>query len=437
MSPEQPESRFDFRLLVALLLLAPTIFFTWRTWDDLATRRDLRTELAEIGHVRYGLFNAKRWVDQILPILDKQIDAIDLTGGGNGASLRPMAERALYNLLDQVKAQLAPKPASNDFASQAMAAMVNSMITGLRPRVPQFADVVLKELGSKDNKEAIKKYIAGLISDGAKNTFSPVDMTWYNAILKSHNCADAAACQQQLGKRIDEADGRITQSYLIALISAALAIFLLFARPGRLSRLAVVIALLFCGTLLVGGVLSPMLEVEARISSVNLVFFGEPISFGQQILYYQSKTVLEVFQTLIQLGQPEMWVVAVLLLTFSVIFPLLKILTLGCCVIRPDWLGKYRLARFFALESSKWSMADVMALSIFMSFVAFNGVISSALGGLQSAGAQIVIPTDSSRVLAGFYLFIGFVLTSLFLSWKMGRDLKQSSQSQPIAQPTK
>src|SRR6185437_12504790 len=395
-SPAQPDSRFDLRILVALLLLASTIFFTWRTWDDLATRRDLRTELAEIGHVRYGLFNAKRWVDQILPILNKQVDAIDLTGGGNGASLRPMAERALYSLLDQVKEQLAPKPAANDFASQAMAAMVNSMITGLRPRVPQFADVVLKELGSKDNKEAIKKYIGGIISDGAKNTFSPVDMTWYSTILKSHNCANASDCQRLFSDRIEQADRRITQSYLIALIAAALAIFLLLSRPSPLSRPAVVIALLFCVTLLVGGVLSPMLEVEARISSVNMTFFGEPISFGQQVLYYQSKTVLEVFQTLIQIGQPEMWVVAVLLLTFSVIFPLLKILTLGCCVIRPDCLGKYRLARFFALESSKWSMADVMALSIFMSFVAFNGVISGALGGLQNAGSQIVIPTDSS-----------------------------------------
>jgi hypothetical protein len=183
-------------------------------------------------------------------------------------------------------------------------------------------------------------------------------------------------------------------------------------------------------TLLAGGVLSPMLEVEAKISQVQFTFFGQPISFDEQVLYYQSKTVLEVFRTLIDIGKPEMWIVAVLLLTFSVIFPTLKILTLGVCLIRLDWLRKSHLARFFALESSKWSMADVMALSIFMSFVAFNGVISSALGGLQSPGAQIRIPTDSSQILAGFYLFIGFVMASLFLSWKLERDIKGGAELQ-------
>jgi hypothetical protein len=416
--------RFDLRLLAALLLLVPTVFFTWSTWSELEARRGLRTELAEINHARYGLFNASRWVDQIVPILSSQVDALNLTAG-NRASLRPMTERALYRLLDQVKEQLAPKPgAGGGFAAQAMGAMINTLIDGLRPRVPEFADTVLKELGSKENKAAIKKFIGGIIADGAKNTFSPVDMTVYSGILNRYGCADAAACRGVIGQRISEADRRITRGYLAALASAALALFLLLAQRKRLGRAAVALAILLSATLLAGGVLSPMLEVEARISRVDLTFFGQPVSFGEQVLYYQSKTVLEVFHTLIDVGQPEMWVVAVLLLTFSVIFPALKILTLGSCLVRPDWLTRYRLARFFALESSKWSMADVMAIAIFMSFVAFNGVISGALGGLKSPGSQIVIPTDSSQVLAGFYLFIGFVLSSLFLSRKLEKDLK-------------
>lgn len=418
------DPRFDFRLLAALLLLVPTVFFTWRTWNDLAARRDLRTNLAEISHARYGLFDAGRWVEQILPIIDQQIDALDLTAG-NQASLRPMAERALYRLLDQVKEEMAPKPgAGGGFAAQAMSTMVNSMIDGLRPKVPEFADTVLKELGSKDNKEAIKKYIGGIVAEGAKNTFSPVDRTEYSRILKQYGCADGAACHSAIGKRIDEANRGISREYMAALGSAALAFVLLIWQRKRLSRAGVGLAILFCLTLLAGGVLSPMLEVEARISRIDMTFFGQPLSFGEQVLYYQSKTVLEVFHTLIDIGQPEMYVVAVLLLTFSVIFPALKMLTIGACLMRPEWLTRNRIARFFALESSKWSMADVMAIAIFMSFVAFNGVISGALGGLQSPGAQIVIPTDSSQVLAGFYLFIGFVLSSLFLSRKLEKDFK-------------
>src|SRR5579863_7010368 len=102
MHPNGPTRKFDFRLPIALLLLAPAILFTFRTWDGLASRRLLRMDRAEIGHIRYGLFNADRWVSQILPILNKQIDALDLTKQ-NKDSLRPMVERALYRLLDQVK----------------------------------------------------------------------------------------------------------------------------------------------------------------------------------------------------------------------------------------------------------------------------------------------------------------------------------------------
>ena len=419
--------RPDFRFIAALLLLVPAIFFTWRTWDELGTRRLLRSDLAEIGHIRYGLFNADRWVEQILPILNKQIDALDLTKQ-NKDSLRPMVERALYRLLDQVKEQLAPKPApgapSSGFMAQATALMANTMISSLRPRVPQFAGVVLAELGSKENKEAVKRYLGGMIAEGAKNTFTPVDMTGYAGILRHYGCKDAAACRVVLGDRIKQSDGSINGSYRIALASTALALVLLLFRR-RLQWFDVLVLLLFCGALLAGGVLSPMLEVEAKITSVSLTFFGQPVSFGEQVLYYQSKTVLEVFRTLIDVGKPEMWIVAVLLVTFSVVFPSLKILTLGMTLGRPEWIGKYRIVKFFALESSKWSMADVMALSIFMSFVAFNGVISSALEGIRSPGTQIVIPTDSSQILAGFYLFLGFVLASLFLSWKLEREMKK------------
>ena len=69
-------------------------------------------------------------------------------------------------------------------------------------------------------------------------------------------------------------------------------------------------------------------------------------------------------------------------------------------------------------------MADVMALAIFMSFVAFNGLIGSAMSGLKGPGAELVIPTDSSKILPGFYLFVGFCLASLWLAKKLERSMK-------------
>ena len=100
VAPSQPgtdrQLKIDFRIVAGVLLLAAAIPFTWLTIDGLSSRRRLRTELAEITHVRYGLLNADRWVEKIVPILEANIDALDLKAASR-ASLRPTVENALYH----------------------------------------------------------------------------------------------------------------------------------------------------------------------------------------------------------------------------------------------------------------------------------------------------------------------------------------------------
>jgi uncharacterized membrane protein (DUF485 family) len=149
------------------------------------------------------------------------------------------------------------------------------------------------------------------------------------------------------------------------------------------------------------------------------------------VLYFQSKSVLEVFRTLIAQGRPDMWIVGVLVLMFSIVFPVLKIFTAVFYIYKPSLLRENRVARFLVLESSKWSMADVMALAIFMAFVAFNGLIANTMGALKGTGVELAIPTDSSKILPGYYLFVGFCMAGLFLSRKLERGIRASQDTEP------
>jgi hypothetical protein len=375
---------------------------------------------------------------RILPILDARVDALDLKAPDQ-PSLRPSVEKALYRLLDSVKEKMSAKNSESASAGlgsllggQGNAFMANLMVGALRPHVPEYTDVVLAELGKPENKDAFKKYIKSVLADGARNTFGNVDMRWYSYILKEHGCTDTAACQQELGDEIGRKDAKIRTDYWTVLVSSALAFALLLTAGPVLRRSGTVVLLLFCIVLLAGGVLTPMLEVEAKISRLGVTFMGQPISFADQVVYFQSKSVLEVFRTLVTAGRPDMWVVGVLVLMFSIVFPVLKIFTLTFCLYKPALLRGNPVARFFGLESSKWSMADVMALAIFMSFVAFNGLVANTMGGLREIGADVVIPTDSSKLLPGYYLFIGFCLASLFLSKKLERGIQTArGQSTP------
>jgi hypothetical protein len=73
-----------------------------------------------------------------------------------------------------------------------------------------------------------------------------------------------------------------------------------------------------------------------------------------------------------------------------------------------------------------------MALAIFMAYVAFNGLISNSMSGLLATGADVTIPTDSSKILPGYYLFVAFCLASLLLSAKLQRGLKTLLGAEPV-----
>jgi hypothetical protein len=429
-SPGEHARSFDFRLAAAVILLLPAIWFSWKTVDGLAARRIIRTDLAEITNARYGILSADQWRTIIGPMLNAQVDKIDLKG--QSKSLRPMVERSLYALLDNIKTQMTAPSATAPGKPGGISPMfVNMIVASLRPHVPEYTTVVMTELAKGDTQKSFKDSIRAVLADAVKNTFGNTDMTIYNSILTHYGCSSSAACEQTLGEQIEESDRKLTQDYVTVLACALLGFILLMAGRLTLSRGAVVVLMLFCLAMLAGGVLSPMMEVEVRVTKIDATLLGTPIEFRDQSLYYRSKTVLEVSETLLRMGRPEMTVVGVLVILFSVVFPTLKMLALSVSLFRPALLRTNRLVKLLAFELSKWSMADVMVLAIFMSFVAFNGVVGSAWDGLREMPnvQRVLIPTNASKILPGYYLFIGFCVASIFLSKKLERGIASGSAS--------
>jgi len=454
--PSQPERsrRFYARRAISAFLLLPAIWFTWLTVDGLSRRREFRTDLAELQHVRYGLLSADQWRGIIGPILNAQVDKLDL--GGQGKNLRPMVEHSLNSLLDNIQKQMSAskpsgpnaKPSASSSAKQpagssakppppaftAPPMMVNMIVNSLRPHIPEYTNVVLAELEKPQNQKAFKESVRTVLNDAVRNTFGSVDMTTHSAILHRYGCSSSGECEEALRNRILQSDSLLKRNYLVVLGCAALGFILLTLTRAPLSRSAVPILMGFCIAMLVGGVLSPMLEVEVRVTKLDATLLGAPIEFRDQSLYYRSKTVLEVSRSLIEMHRPAMSLVAVLVILFSVVFPALKMLALGASLFRPSLLRTSRTVRLLAFELSKWSMADVMVLAIFMSFIAFNGVIEGGMGGIRSQPAvqQLVLPTDSSTILPGYYLFIGFCVGSIFLSKKLERGIASAVSSQAV-----
>jgi len=422
------------RISVAIVLLIASAFLTYRLDVSMRANRDRRIDLAEIRDIRYGLLNATVWAERIAPIFSKKIEAFDLTGSNKDA-LRPSIEKMVDRMIVQaggiIKTQISSNKSLGVFGaqiSQFLAPLLN--VDSLRAHVPQFTDTIVSELGKPEAKQAIQQSLKNALFETSSTTFSEVDMTQYNATLKKYGCADATTCQNTLAATIDDEESRITRDATAVLAMAAAAFALVLIRGSPVPKRETVVLALFCAVLLWAGLRNPMIDIDASISRLNFQLAGEPIEFKDQVLFFQSKSILDVVQLLLETGELGMVTVGLMVLAFSVIFPIAKLVASALYSYRIAGLEDNRVVQFFALKSGKWSMADVLVVALFMAYIGFDGVISTQLKDLRSATAGIdVFTTNGTTLQAGFYLFLGFCIAGILLGTALSKGASQAHKT--------
>lgn len=169
--------------------------------------------------------------------------------------------------------------------------------------------------------------------------------------------------------------------------------------------------------LLSTGVTTPMIDMEAKIKTFKFMLFDHPVEFHDQVLYFQSKSIQDVFWIMIRHKDFEMKVVGVLMVCFSIVFPACKLLSSLIYFYNPRRLRENQLISFFVKKSGKWSMADVLVVAIFMAFIGFNGIINSQMEDLRTTGEAVnVLTTNGTNLQPGFYLFLTYTLLAMFFS---------------------
>jgi uncharacterized paraquat-inducible protein A len=169
--------------------------------------------------------------------------------------------------------------------------------------------------------------------------------------------------------------------------------------------------------MMVVGVTTPMIDMEAKISHLSFVLFDHPVNFENQILYFQSKSILDVFWVMITHKEIKMKLVGILVVGFSIVFPILKMLSCWAYYYNFYRARQNKIIHFFVVHSGKWSMADVLVVAIFMAFIGFNGIVNSQLGSMDEAYNNLeLITTNGTNLQPGFYIFLAYVILAMFLS---------------------
>lgn len=134
---------------------------------------------------------------------------------------------------------------------------------------------------------------------------------------------------------------------------------------------------------LIYGLINPILMVTIHTQVEYL---------GDVILSFESKGILGSISKLFENGEIS---VALTILLFSVILPVLKSLTLTFTLFFYQHKWSYRLVSFFK-QIGKWSMIDVFVVATFLVYLTSNG------GGISHAEIQV-----------GLYFFLIYVLLSM------------------------
>jgi len=423
------------RLAAALaigVLLAAAVLLVVQAISDLRRAQVIETDLAELHDVRYGLLNAEVWVEQLSALLARKIDTFELTDA-NRPVLKRNIEVALDRILVEVEAYLRQRNSRGqgfwDRLSGAFRQGVQDFLVDfdeLRAQVPTYAEAILDEFERPEARVQLKAQLLAAVDSAAGATFTATDFSAYEAVLARHGCADASSCEPLLGAEADALQTR-ARGLVLAVLIAVAGMFIVAWRE-RPHLAPEVMAMLTAGTLvlLAGGVLTPMIDVEARISELSFTLLGEPVLFSDQVLYFQSKSILDVVQVLIDTGAWDMIGVAVLITLFSLVFPALKVL--AGFVYYVDWRGlrEHCLVYFFALRSGKWSMADVLVVAMLMAYVGFSGLVEGQLAAMAGSGRGLdVITTNGTALKPGFFLFLAFVLAGLVLSALLEARVRQ------------
>jgi len=155
--------------------------------------------------------------------------------------------------------------------------------------------------------------------------------------------------------------------------------------------------------LLFPGVTEPMIEYSSNIRAAA----GPLVLVDTQVMN-ESRSIIGTFNELV--GR-ERYLVAYLILLFSVIIPSVKTLMLMASVFMKDQ-GSKLVIRKIVNFISKWSMADVFVVAILLVILATDERGEKIYFSAMGFNVEILLMIKSN-VLTGFYWFVGYCVFSI------------------------
>ncbi len=398
-------------------------YFGYQLHELSEKQEHLKKDYAEMNNIMLGLFSIEQWTDKIEAIINYQSRNLDITPKQK-RELQKEIEGVIIALIDKAEA-LVTKPEKKSIRGKLIKFAVKNFVKvdTIKKQVPGIARKII----AKVDNPATKKQLGTM---ALQQLDKMEDIQFIDSTLKANAARTGKIyrkynvnTREDFNKKITVELKKIqtaTYTYCTVILCGIIAFLLAwwaYRKQKNLHAILFVMSLLFAFVLLGIGLTASMIEVDARIGSVNFVLLGQHITFNDQVLFFQSKSIIDVVVVLISGSGIDSIAVGVLILVFSILFPAMKLSSTGIHLLGKKSLAENKVIKYFAFQSGKWSMADVIVIAILMAYIGLNGLLESQLAKLNIPTESLtLISTHNTALQPGYIIFIAYVLFGLTLS---------------------
>lgn len=413
------------KLLLGLglaILLCAEGYFGYKLHQLSEQQHEIKEDYSNINNISSGLFSVEQWRDKVSAIVSRQIRDFTLTAKQK-KDLQKEVEQIILALIDKADALVSKPKKTLDGKIKKFVLKTFVNTDKIREKAPSFAKQIIAKVYNPANKKELSKM--------AMSKFDALERAEYldSTVAATKAAADkvyqkyGASSTEELNNKLLSSLSLIktaTYNYSFGMLGCILIVLVLwwiFRKQKDLHATLFIMSLMFAFILLFIGLTASMIEVDARIKALDFVVLGEHVIFENQVLFFQSKSILDVVKVLLAQPGTDAVLVGLLILVFSILFPVMKLSATGIHLLSKEKIAQNKIIRYFAFESGKWSMADVIVIAILMVYIGLNGLLDSQLKSLNIKSDDLnVITTNNTALQPGFIIFISFVLYGLILS---------------------
>jgi Paraquat-inducible protein A len=416
------------KFIISLALFIGIAILGFQIIEKARVNQKFKSDYAELNHFKYGLFSVDAWKAQLSEIIKDEIDNLNLTKK-NEKTLEHHLEKNLEILIDKIVERIKKKnneTLKGAFKQSLFESFVD--VKDIKKGIPEYAKAIMAEMTSTKAEGQIKKILKTKITHYIKHSFDTQDYSLKDKIIAEYKTEDEQVAKDMLNKVIRDNQHVISELAMVV-IGLSVLLFLITGFTKGLPTTQYILCALSLLMLLLIGVTTPMIDMEAKISKFGFVLFDHSIDFENQVLYFQTKSIIDVFKIMVFHKEIQMKAVGILMVSFSIFFPLIKMFSTMFYYF--NWLNsrKSKVVKFFVVQSGKWSMADVLVISIFMAYIGFNGIINSQLENIANSAPSLeIISTNGTSLQPGYYLFMTYTILAMFFSLFLSKKAEQEEQ---------